>query len=78
MADKLVLVKEALALIPDGTAVGTGGVLLKRKPVAFLSALAAAGRSQLRLFSFLASLDAELLAANGSLSEVHAGYVGFE
>ena len=78
MADKLVSVEEALALIPDGTAVGTGGVLLKRKPVAFLSALAAAGRSQLRLFSFLASLDAELLAANGSLSEVHAGYVGFE
>lgn len=78
MTGKLTSVDEALTLVPDGAALGVGGVLLKRKPIAFLGALAAAGRTSLRLYSFLASLDVELLAARSVLSEVHAGYVGFE
>jgi glutaconate CoA-transferase subunit A len=53
-------------------------VLLKRKPVAFMAALAAAGRRNLRAISFLASLEAELLVAHGALAELHCGYVGFE
>ena len=36
------------------------------------------GRRDLRLYSFLASLDVELLVARGAVAEVHAGYVGFE
>jgi glutaconate CoA-transferase subunit A len=78
VTDKLASVEEALTLIPDGAAVGLGGVLLKRKPIAFLSALVAAGRRDLRAYTFLASLDVELLSVYGSLAEVHAGYVGFE
>ncbi len=65
-------------MIPDGAALGVGGVLLKRKPMSLLLALVALGRKDLRLHSFLASLDAELLTAHGALSEIHAGYVGFE
>ena len=42
------------------------------------TALADAGRRDLRLYSFLASLDVELLVARGAVAEVHAGYVGFE
>ena len=53
-------------------------MLLRRKPIAFLSALAAAGRRDLRVYSFLASLDVDLLVARGAVAEVHAGYVGFE
>ena len=78
MADKLATVDDALSLVPDGAALGTGGVLLKRKPIAFLNATAAAGRAGLRLHTFLASLDAELLAVKGVVGEVHGGYVGFE
>jgi glutaconate CoA-transferase subunit A len=76
--DRTSTLEAALGLIPDGALLGIGGALLKRKPVRFLSALAAAGRRDLRVVSFLASLDAELLAAYGCLTELHCGYVGFE
>jgi glutaconate CoA-transferase subunit A len=75
---KLIGLDEAVQLVPDGARLGVGGVLLRRKPMAFLTALADAGRRALRLYSFLASLDVELLARRGALAEVHAGYVGFE
>ena len=78
MTDRITTVDDALTLVPDGALLGLGGALLKRKPVVFLAALAAAGRRELRAVSFLASLDAELLAAYGCVAELHCGYVGFE
>ncbi|HSG80180.1 MAG TPA: CoA-transferase [Acidimicrobiia bacterium] len=69
---------DVVAGIPDGSAVGLGGVLLKRKPMAAVAALAAAGRRDLRLFTFLGSVDVEALVAAGAVAEVHGGYVGFE
>jgi glutaconate CoA-transferase subunit A len=69
---------DATGLVDDGGSLALGGVLLRRKPIAFLAALADAGRRELRLYSFLASLDVELLVARGAAAEVHAGYVGFE
>jgi glutaconate CoA-transferase subunit A len=78
MPDRTSTLEAALSLVPDGALLGVGGALLKRKPVGFLAALAAAGRQDLRVVSFLASLDAELLAAHGCLAELHCGYVGFE
>jgi glutaconate CoA-transferase subunit A len=76
--DRVVTLDEALSLVQDGALLGIGGALLKRKPVGFLAALATAGRRRLRAASFLASLDAELLAAYDCLAELHCGYVGFE
>lgn len=78
MTDRVTTLDDALALVPSGALLGVGGALLKRKPIGFLAALASAGRRELRAVSFLASLDAELLAAYGCLSELHCGYVGFE
>ena len=78
MPDRITSIGQALTLVPDGALVGLGGALLKRKPVGFLAALLAAGRRDLRAMSFLASVDAELLAAFGRLVELHCGYVGFE
>jgi glutaconate CoA-transferase, subunit A len=78
MTDRVTTVDDAIALIPDGALLGVGGALLKRKPVGFLTALAAAGRRELRAVSFLASVDVELLVAYGCLAELHCGYVGFE
>lgn len=75
---RVVSLADAVALVEDGAAIGVGGVLLQRKPLALLDALAAAGRRGLRLWSFLASLDVELLAAHGALAETRTGYVGFE
>ena len=51
-----------------------GGVLLRRKPIAFLSALAERGAARTSaLYTFLASLDVDLLVARGAVAEVHAG-----
>ncbi len=68
---------EAAELVADGDAVGTGGALTARKPVALLDAVARRRRG-LALWTLLGSLDAELLAARGALAEAHAIYVGFE
>lgn len=75
---RVVGLEEAVASIPDGTALGVGGVLLQRKPMALLQALADRGARDLGLWSFLASLDAELLSARGAMAQAHTGYVGFE
>jgi len=77
-ASKLTSLDDAATLVADGALLGVGGVLLRRKPIAFLAALASAGRRDLRVASFLASLDVDLLVARGAVAEVHAGYVGFE
>lgn len=78
MTAKVVDMRTAIDLVAPGARLGVGGVLLQRKPIAFLNALVDAGARDLRFHSFLASLDGELLAAHGLLAESHTGYVGFE
>jgi glutaconate CoA-transferase subunit A len=68
----------AVDMVPSGSSLGIGGVLLKRKPMSFLKALVQAGRRELTALTFLGSLDIEFLAATGALAEFHGGYVGFE
>jgi glutaconate CoA-transferase subunit A len=75
-ASKVVSLEEAARMVDDGASLGIGGVLLRRKPIALLSALAS--RRSLKLYSFLAGLDVDLLVALGAVAEVHSGYVGFE
>ena len=74
---KLIALEDAVALVPDGASIGTGGVLLTRKPVALLDAIGRA-RRDLTLWTMLGSIDAELLAAHGALKRSNAIYVGFE
>ena len=68
----------AAAMVADGASIGIGGVLLSRKPLGLLAAVADRGVTGLRAYSFLASIDVELLAARGCVAEVHTGYVGLE
>jgi glutaconate CoA-transferase subunit A len=75
---KVVPQAAALELVLDGSAVGTGGVLMTRKPVALLDALGRAGRRELTLYTLLGSLDAEILAVHGALARVVSIYTGFE
>ena len=51
--------------IPDGATVALGGAGLQRKPMAAVRALAEAGRRDLRVVSYLGSLDVELLLTAG-------------
>ncbi len=74
---KVVTLQEAVDLVPDGGSIGTGGILMTRKPVALLDAIGRARRG-LELWTLLGSLDAELLAAHGALAASNTIYVGFE
>jgi glutaconate CoA-transferase subunit A len=73
----VVTLPEAVELVPDGASIGTGGILMTRKPVALLDAIARARRS-LALWTLLGSVDAELLATHGALAQSNTIYVGFE
>ncbi len=66
------------AHIPDGALIAIGGAGLQRKPMSALRALVAAGRRDLRVISFLGSLDVELLLAAGAVSELHSAGVSLE
>jgi len=73
----IVSLPEAVALVPYGASLGTGGILMTRKPVALLDAVARA-RTGLTLYTLLGSVDAELLALHGALKQSNTIYVGFE
>lgn len=75
---QIMTLDEAAGSIPDGSHVGIGGVLMDRKPIALLAAMARAGVRDLTVSSFLASLDLEILLAAGCVRRVRTGYVGFE
>jgi glutaconate CoA-transferase subunit A len=74
---KVLSLPEAVELVPDGASIGTGGILMTRKPVALLDAIGRA-RGGLELWTLLGSLDAELLAVHGALAASNTIYVGFE
>ena len=74
---KVMTLSEAVALVPDGASIGTGGILMTRKPVALLDAIART-RTGLTLWTLLGSVDAELLAVRGALARSNTIYVGFE
>jgi len=70
---------EALpGLIGDGALIAIGGAGLQRKPMRLLRALVAAGRRELRVMSFLGSLDVELLLAAGAVAELHSAGVSLD
>lgn len=73
-----VTLAELAAQIPDGASVGLGGAGLQRKPMAAVRALAAAGRRELRVVSFLGSLEVELLLAAGCVRELHSAGVALD
>jgi glutaconate CoA-transferase subunit A len=66
----------AVAAIPDGTTVYLGGAVLNRRPVALCQRLVAAGRRDLDVVAFAASVDVDLLIAGGCVNTVRSCYVG--
>ena len=64
--------------VPDGSTVGFGGAGLQRKPMAAARTLAAAGRRDLIVVSFLGSLDVELLLTAGCIRTLHSAGVALD
>jgi len=69
---------EAARLIPDGTLVTFGGVLLTRPPAAFIRELARQRRRGLRLVKPSPAYDLDLLCAAGCIAEAAIGITTFE
>lgn len=67
---------DAVALVDDGMRIGFSGAILRGKPVAAATALAAAGKRDLELVTFTGSIEVELLLAAGALRSVVSSYVG--
>ena len=76
MTSRLLDLDAAAGLVGDGDTVYTGGAVLRRKPMALLRALVAAGRRDLHVVTFAGSLDVDLLVGAGVARSVSTGYVG--
>ncbi len=77
-ASKRMDLADAARLVRDGDVLGVGGMMLYRKPMAFIRELVRSGRRDLTYFGFTGSFDAELLAAADALAAIRACYFGLE
>lgn len=69
---------QLLGNISDGALIGIGGAGLQRKPMSLVRALAASGASDLRVVSYLGSVDVDYLIASGVVAEVHSAGVSLD
>ncbi|MBI3949773.1 MAG: CoA transferase subunit A [Acidobacteria bacterium] len=76
--NKLMSLSEAASLVEDGATVAIGGAALRRKPVRMVLELARQCRRGLHLWTFVGSLDVDILVGSGCADAVSYSYVGFE
>ena len=77
-SSKLCSLQELAARIPDGCALGLGGVFLHRGPFALVRELARQGRRGLEIIKPSPGYDLDLLCRAGAVSKVRAGIVAME
>jgi glutaconate CoA-transferase subunit A len=75
---KLVSLAELAARIPDGAALGLGGVFLHRGPFALVRELARLKRRELEIIKPSPGYDLDLLCRAGAVAKVRAGIVAME
>ena len=75
---KLTSLAELAARIPDGCALGLGGVFLHRGPFALVRELARQGRRNLEIIKPSPGYDLDLLCRSQAVARVRAGIVAME
>jgi glutaconate CoA-transferase, subunit A len=75
---KQVSLADLAARIPDGAALGLGGVFLHRGPFALVRELARQGRRRLEIIKPSPGYDPDLLCRAGAVAKVRAGIVAME
>lgn len=75
---KLTSLTELAARIPDGCALGLGGVFLHRGPFALVRELARQGRRNLEIIKPSPGYDLDLLCRSKAVARVRAGIVAME
>jgi glutaconate CoA-transferase subunit A len=77
-ASKVVTLSELARRIPDGAALGIGGVFLHRGPFALVRELARRGARDLEIIKPSPGYDVDLLCRAKAVSRVRAGIVAME
>ncbi len=75
---KIISLGELAALIPDGAALGLGGVFLHRGPFALVRELVRQRRRNLEIIKPSPGYDLDLLCRAGAVRKVRAGIVAME
>lgn len=78
MPSKIRSLSELAARVPDGAALGIGGVFLHRGPFALVRELARRGRRELEIIKPSPGYDVDLLCRAGAVRKVRAGIVAME
>ncbi len=76
--DKLISLKDAVALIKDGDVLAIGGNVLHRAPMAACMEIAAQRKKNLKLIKTAGAMDVDLLCLAGCAESVDAGFVSYE
>jgi len=75
---KLCSLADLARRVPDGCALGRGGVFLHRGPFALVRELARQGRRHLEIIKSSPGYDLDLLCRAGAVAKVRAGIVAME
>lgn len=75
---KLVSMREAAALVPDGARLALGGFAVYQHPMAFVRELVRQRKRDLTLVGVVHGNDADMLAGAGCLARIETSYVGLE
>jgi glutaconate CoA-transferase subunit A len=78
LIDKVVSLKQAASLVRDGDILSLGGMLLYRRPVAFVAELLRQGTTSLTLMGMTAAFESDLLVGAGRVRRVRTCYFGLE
>lgn len=78
VADKRVSLAEAAGLVRSGDTLALGGMLLYRRPVAFVRQLLSLCVDGLTILSMTAGYESDLLVGAGRVSSVRTSYFGLE
>ena len=78
MIDKVVDLKQAASLVRDGDILSLGGMLLYRRPVAFVAELLRQGTTGLTIMGMTAAFESDLLVGAGRVRRVRTCYFGLE
>ena len=78
LIDKVVDLKQAASLVRDGDILSLGGMLLYRRPVAFVGELLRQGTTDLTIMGMTAAFESDLLVGAGRVRRVRTCYFGLE
>lgn len=76
MREKVMGLRDAVALIRDGDSVALGGHTLRRHPMALIHEIIRQGRRGLRLLGWNNGIDVDMLVGAGCAASVETSYVG--